>query len=706
MSKNAGSLRSAENLLQVAGFLRQADKLVRDRNYQLALEQISKARAKDPTNSYAEAYEQRVQLLLSALNEKKMTSAGSKNTDPVAPHSFSQHLESIANLAIQEAHRTANLTLRQQTLDMRQDDRQLHASANFLHAPKNEKETLGSKEAQIRRCISSAEELFHDRRLDEALNILAPAILLDPLNEAVLRLERQIRDTQEEDWMVRSGRYRKDVEATKPARDEDNTEIQKCILWATHLADRKEFSEALMVLGQGYLLDPFSVTLATCEKMILTAIGRETSIPEWQPATRKEASLEDKPGPSETKQSVFELLDNALDYLDEDRFAESLSQVALAMIATQNENKSEQQNQSNPVQIDKAHREIADPGNGFKTANQGADDVSRQVFVLMDKAKRLASKQEFESALEELLGASFLIPSDGSLEQLDREVARKFMEYYQLLRPDRILRSGQRPSTSVPDLFVSSGDGNLKKHDESPIGSTPETVQRREHSSRRIERRIEFDDSSNNTPEERISRTREHLLRCLGHLNNMRLIEASVEAEIASLADDSRRDIGSFALAVAGLSRKAKAQIPLDALTDMYDSIRQKAKDLIHNLWYEEIVIGINRGLDMLPQSDILRKRREEVVRSFEESKHTATIAQEMNGDTRESSKGNPPTSRKFKKRSFDQMGLSFSDNLDLSEESDESRSEKNSDATEMLPVQKPMRRGSHASSGSAYLGN
>jgi hypothetical protein len=461
-----------------------------------------------------------------------------------------------------------------------------------------------------------------------------------------------------------------------------------------------------MVLGQGYLLDPFSVTLATCEKMILTAIGRETSFPEWQSATREEASLEGKPGPSVNKQRIVEFLDNALDYLNEDRFAESLSQVALAMIATQNGKKSEQQNQSNPVQIDKAQREITDPGDGFKAANQSADGVARQIFVLMDKAKRLASKQEFESALEELLGASFLIPSDGSLDQLDREVARKFMEYYQLLRPDRILRSGQRRSTSVPDLFVSSGEGNLKKHDESPIGSTPETVQGREHSSGRIERRIEFDDSSNNPPEERISRTREHLLRCLGHLNNMRLIEASVEAEIASLADDSRRDIGSFALAVAGLSRKAKAQIPLDALTDMYDSIRQKAKDLIHNLWYEEIVIGINRGLEMLPKSDILRKRREEVVRSFEESKRTATIAQKVNGDTRESSKGNPPTSRKFKKRSFDQMGLSFSDNLDLSQEPDESRSDNDPDATEMLPVQKPMRRGSHASSGSAYFGN
>jgi hypothetical protein len=71
-----------------------------------------------------------------------------------------------------------------------------------------------------------------------------------------------------------------------------------------------------------------------------------------------------------------------------------------------------------------------------------------------------------------------------------------------------------------------------------------------------------------------------------------------------------------------------------------------------------------------------------------------------------ESSRKKPTVARKTKKHSFDQMGLSFSGELDGNEDFDESRTNEKSDPTDMQFVQKSMQRGSETASGSAYLDN
>ena len=705
MAKNAGCPRSTDNLLQVAGFLKQADKLVRERNYPLALEQIAKARAKDPTNSYAEAYEQRVQLLLGALGDRNLQRANLIGADSNTSHTFSQHLESIANLAIHEAHRTAKKSL-QQPLNNLEGDPRLKPACTANHTSKNDKESMGREEDEVCRAVRAAEELFRSQRLDEALNSLAPAILLDPLNESILQLERQIRDARGEEWMTRVLQHQREKDFANRPRKESEIEIQKCILRATHLTERKEFSEALMVIGQGYLLDPFSEPLAMCEKMILSAIGRDASFSGWQHATRDHLTLEVEPRPSETKPTIVQYLDKAQDYVNEDRFAEALSQVALALIAAQNDKRSSENNAVVPARVENANRVFADPDGVFRLANHQDDGISRQIFVLLDKAKRLASKKEFDSALEALLQASFLIPSDGSLEELDREIARKFMEYHQLMRPGRITRSTQDRAITVTDATIALGDRSSVKDGKHSTDKTAGMSRDNQDSSRRIEPQLDLENLIKSMPEDGISEMRLHLLRSLHHLNNMKLIEASVEAEIATLKDESRGDIASFSLAVARLSRKAKAQIPLNALNETYELIRQQAKDLIYSLWYEEILKGMSQSLELLPTSDILLRRREEVKRSFEEFNQSTGGTWHVDEHPIESSKKNSTVSKKMRRRSFDQMGLSFSENPDANEEIDDSRSGEYSNTTEATAAQKSIRNVSTGTSRSTYLGN
>ena len=72
MAKASDTPRSAEQLKEVAIFLKQADKLVREGNYTTALEEIAKARGRDPRNLYALAYEERVRSLVATQKEKTL----------------------------------------------------------------------------------------------------------------------------------------------------------------------------------------------------------------------------------------------------------------------------------------------------------------------------------------------------------------------------------------------------------------------------------------------------------------------------------------------------------------------------------------------------------------------------------------------------------------------------------------------------------
>ena len=655
MAKNAGSIRSANNLLQVAGFLKQADKLVRERNYSLALEQIAKARAKDPTNSYAEAYEQRVQILLSALNEKKQAFTNSAALESSAPQFFAQHLENIASLAIQEAQRTASISL-QQTFE----EQALGTGSS------NETSSLGrinvgtnsakEKEHQIRRHIALAEHLLREQKFDEALNTLVPAILLDPLNNSILDLEREIHEAQEQKWLSRAREYRLKDELAAQAAELKEKEIQKCIQCAVNLSRRKLFPEALTVVGQGYKLDPFNASLENCEQSILDALARETADLSVK-RTGETPNTGTEPYPPETKQKVLRFLDKAEKHLDEDKLLEALTEVSFSIIALQSEKGSARGDLT--VGDEGARREGESLPSSQQPENAVLHRLSRQIYDFSDNAKTLAGGGDFNAALEELLKASFLMPSDGSLRELDYQIARKFLDYYQLMRMTKQSHSPDVPSERIAGTDTSKQEEPVKNPGESNVAevTTSTTAQEFKHSA---ERQLAFEIAPADNLDDRISQIREHLLRSLRHLNGMKLVEASVEAELASLVDNSRDDVSAIAKAVAGLARKAKAQVSLNTLSGAYESIRQQTKDIIYGLWYEELLNGLDRVLEYVPSSMTFQQHRRDAAESYEALRQSAEIASGTDGLVLESLKKIRSVGRKAKKHPLEQIGLTF----------------------------------------------
>jgi tetratricopeptide (TPR) repeat protein len=695
MAKTSGPPRTTDNLLQVAGFLRQADKLVRERNYALALDQIAKARAKDPKNSYAEAYEQRVMLLVSALKENKQPNKNSKDFISETPASFSRHLESIANLAILEAHRTANVSLQQECPQQPNVDARIVSRNPPIRIPSSEKQTLQETDHQVLECIHLAQELFFKGKLDESLNMLAPAILLDPLNPVILELERRIHHSQELEIVSRLSETKAhDIESQK-YHHEGSLEIQKCIVRATRLTERKEFSQALLVIGHGYLFDPFSEPLATCEKTILSELARETlDIDSGSPSIRLEKSED-----SEKKKDILRYLNNAGELLDEDRFTESLSQVAMAMIAVQHKEslRDNESKMENPVErLTPKSQDHDDPQT---VTGHIENENSRNIFGLLDKAKQLASNEEYEGALDILLKASYVVPSNGSLDHLNREISRNFMEYFLLSRKERTKRTiAIQPS---PDSFTArepNSQTSVNNEVKTNVKSAG-AVQNKQVDLDDLEFQFEFDDPLSESPQDRITQIRDHLIRSLRHLDQMHFVEASVEGEIAALVDHSRKDVASFSSMVSALAHMARSRTPLSTLEEQYTLARIDATELIQRLCYEEIIGGIDRVVQAIPMNNCLLKRRKEVERSLEEFEKSSAHSVSY------SSKRSGTTIAKSRKRTIDQMGLTFDGGADSDDDLEVSRPDESEEVAGGIPIQKSTRTRSPKSSASQYLG-
>ena len=185
---------------------------------------------------------------------------------------------------------------------------------------------------------------------------LAFVVVIDPLNEEVLSLERKIHDAQEEEQAEQLEQYRRREEEQRKKREAIITAIQKHIENAEQLASQKKWSEALRVITRAYVLDPVNEALQACEKRIQSAQEEELSVAEeqrrlmeetvrqqqeeelrrFEQAERERAvlgeSAETEAKRRADKEKVFLYLTKARGYMSDGRYEDALGEVALAFI--------------------------------------------------------------------------------------------------------------------------------------------------------------------------------------------------------------------------------------------------------------------------------------------------------------------------------------------------------------------------------------
>jgi tetratricopeptide (TPR) repeat protein len=544
MTKAPEAPRSAEHLKEVAIFLKQADKLVREGDYTSALEEIAKARARDPRNLYALAYEERVRSLVASQKEKKPEIG----ITPPAPQPLPAALEHISNLAIVEAQRSAAVAAKQeQEVELRkkeEDERRkneelrrqaieskivafltrsrdylekgdfnraldeiaraylldpanekIHAAEDHIRKTQEEmrvhddqerirkqqeeerrrqellkaqvarmqqekeekrrKEEEARKQAQqqkVSQYLQRANDFFNDDRLDEALSELAFVVVIDPLNEDVLNLERQIRDAQDKQQADQFDQYRRREEEQRKKREAIFTAIQKHIENAERLAAQEKWSEALRVLTRAYVLDPVNDALQACEKRIQTAQEDALSIADEQRRITEEAvrrqqeeellkleqaerdrvtlgdNVETEAKRRSDKERVLQYLTKARGYMTDGRYEDALGEVALAFIV-------------NPFDDDvkRMEQEIINAQNRIKAQEATAaeeeidtmqvDESAEQISVHLAEASRYASEHDYSKALDEAAKAFMLDPLSETIQKFEAELQKEFHEY-------------------------------------------------------------------------------------------------------------------------------------------------------------------------------------------------------------------------------------------------------------------------------------
>ncbi|MCX6120859.1 MAG: hypothetical protein NTX44_04515 [Ignavibacteriales bacterium] len=548
MAKASDSPRSAEQLKEVAIFLKQADKLVREGNYTTALEEIAKARGRDPRNLYALAYEERVRSLVAAQKEKKPELDDGAPPQPVEPPPMSATLEHISNLAIVEAQRSAAVAAKQEqdvALRKKEDDERrrneelrhqaieskiivfLDRSKDYLgkgdfnraldevaraylldpandkiHAAENqirksqeetrlrvdqerlqkqqednqkrqellkaqvlrmqqEKEEKRRREEEARnqaqqqkisQYLNRAQEFLNNGRLDEALSELAFVVVVDPLNEEVLSLERKIRDAQEREQSEQLEQYRRREEEQRKKREAIITAIQKHIENADLLAGQQKWSEALRVITRAYVLDPMNDALQACEKRIQTAQEEALRIAEEQRQVSEESvrrrqeeelrqleqaereramlgeSAETEAKRRADKEKVFLYLTKARGYMSDGRYEDALGEVALAFIVNPfDEDVKRMEHEIITSQNQKKAQETATAEEN--AAAMPADETGEQIFKHLAAASQYASEYEYSKALDEVAKAFLLDPLSEAVQKYEFQLQNEFHEH-------------------------------------------------------------------------------------------------------------------------------------------------------------------------------------------------------------------------------------------------------------------------------------
>lgn len=320
---------------------------------------------------------------------------------------------------------------------------------------KRRKEEEARRQAQqqkINQYLNRANELLADGHLDDALSELAFVVVIDPLNEEVLNLERQIREAQDKEQAEQLEQYRRREEEQRKKREAIITAIQKHVENAERLAGQQKWSEALRVITRAYVLDPVNETLQACERRILAAQEEALRVAEEQRRIAEEAvrrqqeeelrklekaerdramlgeSAETEAKRRADKEKVFAYLAKARAYVAERRYEDALGEVALAFIVNPFDEDVKQMEQDiiKGQELKKAEEAAVERE---ETTTVPPDDTAERISIHLSEATKYASDHEYSKALDEVAKAFIIDPLNESIQKFETQLQKEFHEY-------------------------------------------------------------------------------------------------------------------------------------------------------------------------------------------------------------------------------------------------------------------------------------
>ncbi len=303
-------------------YLKQVDQLVKEGNYEHALDIIAQVRAANPKDFYALAYEERVlallhnrdsnsnqeghdssleeealsveiptqEMLKSSALQERLEAILARARDRAGRSEFKQALDDLKRAEMIAPSHPEIETLRHEILDtqakvdrerekkeekeaeLEQRNQRIAVQADLERIQRDEKEKhlrehAARKLAQqekILQYVAQAKELFNSDRMDDALRELVFVDVIDPDNTDAKRLRKNIEKRKEK---LQREASRKEEERKKQEQIRDT--IRRHIEDANRLTAEREYDEALSIVTRAYLIDPSNEDLQRCEERIL-----------------------------------------------------------------------------------------------------------------------------------------------------------------------------------------------------------------------------------------------------------------------------------------------------------------------------------------------------------------------------------------------------------------------------------------------------
>ena len=309
-----------------------------------------------------------------------------------------------------------------------------------------------AQQQKISQYLNRAQEFLNNGRLDEALSELAFVVVVDPLNEEVLSLERKIRDAQEQEQAEQLEQYHRREEEQRKKREAIITAIQKHIENAERLASQQKWSEALRVITRAYVLDPVNDALQACEKRIQTAQEEALRIAEEQRRLSEETvavsrkknfassnrqnanalclarAQKQKQNAVPTKKRFSFTSQKPAGICPTERYEDALGEVALAFIINpfdEDVKRMEQEIITSQNQKKAQETAIAEED----AAAMPTDETGEQISKHLAEASQFASEHEYSKALDEVAKAFLLDPLSEAVQKFEFQLQKEFHDY-------------------------------------------------------------------------------------------------------------------------------------------------------------------------------------------------------------------------------------------------------------------------------------
>jgi hypothetical protein len=451
--------QQVDHLSEVAVFLRQADKLVKDGKYNEALEQIQNARKRNPKNLYALAYEERVRSIIASQSDADSNQA-------VPP---SNELEKISSRAIAEAQRNADAeNKKKQRLEQMKKDEE--------EARKREEQQRSAIRKKVEDLLSKAYEYHKRSEFKLALDEIARIHMIDPSNTEATKLEEQVRVDQDntlrqaeaekqkrqQEEEKRRKEYvdaelkriqqegeekkRKAEEARKKIQDE---KISKHLSSAKELCDEGRLDDALAELAFVIVLDPLNDEVIELEQRI-REMEEEQQAKELE---RLELEKQEKAkGRQETQGKIRKQIETAQGLAVKHQYSEALRILSAAYVLDplsqelhqaeeeiinarnewmrlEEEKRQKEEDERQQQQEEEVRRLIQNAqkkadGSVGKSDKEKELERKQTIKGYLDSARQYLMEGKYENALGEIALAFVIDPFDEDINKLEEEIMK------------------------------------------------------------------------------------------------------------------------------------------------------------------------------------------------------------------------------------------------------------------------------------------